>query len=102
MIFDAELEKFAFEGCKFRFIGREFYPVLWHGHGPEKTAWARSLIELEDRKCIPMMDDRANLESLLRQSDKSKVKEALKVLEKLADNAAKQEAVDNAFKAFLG
>lgn len=102
MIFDADLDKFHFDGCKFRFIGRELYPVLWHGHGPEKTAWARTLLELENRKCVPMMDDRPNLEALLRQSDKSKVKEALELLKQHADTPVKREAVDIAVQAYLG
>merc|ERR1712176_271008 len=39
LVFDAPQSVFEIQACKARFIGREHFPIFWHGHGPYKKSW---------------------------------------------------------------
>eukprot|EP00439_Symbiodinium_sp_Y106_P041068 s1362_g5.t1 len=39
LVFDAPMSVFETWGCRARFIGRRYFPIFWHGHGPWKKAW---------------------------------------------------------------
>merc|ERR1712150_229106 len=39
LVFDAPQELWEIKACRARFVGRQYFPIFWHGHGPWKPAW---------------------------------------------------------------
>ncbi|CAJ1361536.1 unnamed protein product [Effrenium voratum] len=52
LVFDAPQSVFETYGCSGRFLGRAFFPVFWHGHGPWKAAWEGLRNRLQSAGCL--------------------------------------------------
>eukprot|EP00435_Cladocopium_sp_Y103_P019892 s1661_g4.t2 len=52
LVFDAPQRVFETHGCSGRFLGRKYFPIFWHGHGPWKAAWEGLRNRLMSAGCL--------------------------------------------------
>merc|ERR1712107_640848 len=52
LVFDAPQHLFEVSACRARFVGRKYFPIFWHGHGPWKPCWEGLRDRLNGLECF--------------------------------------------------